>query len=460
MIQDAMTVLDDIQYAHSNEYKARLEGLETMLGFTKGEQRKPYNEEYTSLVLRYGGRTERSWELQQVLAKQREHGILQNKAMYLDSGISQARQHIVEEKEMAICRQRVVVGYNQDGTEVYRQLQAKSTNDMNDHIVQAYIQSGRIQEFLAPNERVASKTETLFKPYVENWMKIYKEPKLKPRTYQTYQGYLHSHLFSAFGERFIEDIRTIDIQEFLNARKDQAKKSLKNYLALLGQIFEAAKEDKIIPENPTASRRIMIPSEKANPREALPEDEYRDVLSRLYGMKNGQEQLMLAILIFTGLRRGETIGLKWEDIDFEKRQIHIRRNVTHPHNAPVVGTPKTKNGVRILSFGEHFEKLLLPMKAEGFIFGGDKPISVTRYDTIIRHIKKVVDLHGATAHVLRHTYITTAEATNEVGLKTLQSIAGHGNSQTTMNIYVHPKQENLKAAGELMDNLLNEYAMR
>jgi len=80
------------------------------------------------------------------------------------------------------------------------------------------------------------------------------------------------------------------------------------------------------------------------------------------------------------------------------------------------------------------------------------------YDKLMRRLKKRVNLHGATAHVLRHTYLTIL-ASEGVDLKTLQTIAGHANIQTTMDIYVKPRTDKIMAVSEKMDTLLNDCAM-
>lgn len=363
------------------------------------------------------------------------------------------------EDDMAMIRRRIVIGYNDDGTEIVKRIQAANENDANDRTVQVYIESGRIWEFLNPTPVAApvQKTQTLFKPYTEEWMKTFKQPKLKPKTYQSYVGYLHTHLYPAFGERFIEDITIQDVQQFMNERAHLAKKSLKIYHDLLAQILDAAVEDKLIAENPAKSKRLANPSTKVTERKAIPEGQFRDLMKNLMKLDNGAEKLMLSLLLFTGMRRGEVLGLMWEDIDFEQKCIHIRRNVTHPGNPPVIGTPKTKSGVRDIYFGKNLETILLAMKGEGFIFGGDTPLSRKEYITLANRISKKIDLHGATPHVLRHTYLTMAAGEN-IDPKTLQSMAGHADHQVTMNVYVHPKQENVAKAGQMMDTLLGNYA--
>lgn len=358
---------------------------------------------------------------------------------------------------MATIRRRIVIGYNDDGTEIIKRIQAKSENEANDKTVQAYIDSGRIWEFLERSDKAKVKTQTLFKPYVEAWMETFKRPTLKPKTFHTYTGYLHSHLYPAFGDRYIEDITAQDIQQFMNERKHLARKSINSYCRLLEQILDVAMEDKIIEENPAKSKRLANPSDKSKPREALPEAIFREIVANLFKLENCLEKLMLALLIFTGIRKNEVLGLKWEDIDFDEKCIHIRRGVTHVGNPAIIGTPKTKSGYRDLYFGDNLEAILLAMKGKGFVFGGEKPLSLKSYNTLMKHMKMKIDLHGATPHVLRHTYLTLAAGEN-IDAKTLQSMAGHADHQVTMNVYVHPKQENVARAGQMMDALLGGYA--
>jgi len=360
--------------------------------------------------------------------------------------------------QMPLYRRRVRIGQNDDGSPIYKQIQAHSEEEANDRIVQAYVDCGRIWEFITAEERKPkAKSKTNFKTYATSWMNTYKKGKLKPRTWQTYNQYLTAQLYPAFGGMNIEDITAKDVQAYLNANKEQAGKSLKNYLNLLKQILDSAVEDKIINENPAASSRIFNPSDKKTPRKALPIEHLKEIIDAMHGMENCEEKLLLALFIHTGARRGEVLGLRWEDIDFDRNLIHIRRNNTQiTGKGAHIGTTKTENGARDIPFGEHFKELLLPFRSTGYVFGGEEPFQSWDYDKLMRRLKKRVNLHGATAHVLRHTYLTML-AGEGVDLKTLQTIAGHANIQTTMDIYVSPRMDKITAAGETMDKLLNAY---
>ena len=72
----------------------------------------------------------------------------------------------------------------------------------------------------------------------------------------------------------------------------------------------------------------------------------------------------------------------------------------------------------------------------------------------MKRVQNTIDLHGATPHVLRHTYLTHLAATG-LDVKTLQAIAGHSDITTTMNRYVHTQKENVIRAGALVDKMFD-----
>lgn len=355
---------------------------------------------------------------------------------------------------MAKHRQRVMISANDDGTPVYQWVQGNSLNELNDRIVQVYIQSGRIWEFMnQPHSAETPKTSITLKDYVHTWMSAYKKHKLKHSTFATYEKWLNAHILPAFGERSIASISTDDVQHFLNDRREMSGKSLTFMRNLMGEIFKDAMEDGLIEKDPTSSRRLVIPSDKVTERKALPLADFKDILSHLCELLD-EERRLLALLMLTGMRRGEVLGLRWEDIDAENGLIHVRRNVTHPQtNQPYIGTPKTKSGMREIPLDPMLLELLAPAKSSGFIIGGEQPVSLTHYTNTWNRIKKAVDLHGATAHVFRHSYLTYA-AGESSDIKSIQSIAGHSDIRMTMNRYVHAQPEKLQAVSDKVHTLL------
>ncbi len=354
---------------------------------------------------------------------------------------------------MAKYRVRVQISSNDDGTPVYKHIQADTQNELNDRIVRAYVDSGRIREFLksAPAEPVGH--SVTLAEYADKWMTVYKAGKLKPSTLATYKKHLRAHVLPAFGSRELAGITTEDIQLFLNERSHLAKKTLSCMRHFMGEIFKDAVEDGLIEKDPTASRRIAIPSDKSYDREALPLEQFKEIIANLNRLSPTDKRL-LVLMMFSGMRRGEVLGLRWEDIDAEAGLIHVRRNVTHAGgNHPVVGTPKTAKGTRDIPLDAFVLETLQPLQESGFIIGGESPITMTTYNNTWRRINKRIDLHGASAHVFRHSYLTyMAGQTTDV--KTLQAIAGHSTIGMTMNHYVHAQPEKIKEAGKQMHDLL------
>lgn len=449
----------------SRDYPASLEtmerNLQMMTYYGSKEAQEAATERYIEKIRTFGAATPASRKILREIALEENHGIIEDGfVLYLDNAITQTQNVMpCPEGEVDMAknyRQRVVIGRDEKGGNIYKHLQAQSEQELNNRIVQAYVDSGRINEFVAVAEQ-KPKTQTLFKDYAANWLKTYKVDTLKPKTLKSYEGYFVSHLNPAFGDRYIEDITVADVMTFLSERKSMAQKSLSLYLALLRQVLDSAVCDSLVEKNVARDKRVVNPSTKVRKREALTEEQVKDIAQSLYAMESGNEKLFLTLLLFTGCRRGEVLGLMWEDIDFEKKLIHIRRNVTHVTNAPIIGTPKTKNGERTIPFGEHFEELVTPMRGTGFIIGGKEPISIKAFKTMMKRLNAKVNLYGATPHVLRHTFLTFLSA-NGTDMKTLQAVAGHADIQTTMNIYVHPSMANIKKAGNTMDNMLHGYA--
>lgn len=161
---------------------------------------------------------------------------------------------------------------------------------------------------------------------------------------------------------------------------------------------------------------------------------------------------MMALMMLTGTRRGEALGLRWEDIDLSAGLIHIQRNITYAQNQPFIGTPKTAKGERDVPINSMLLTHLEPIQKEGFIIGDTEPISRMLYRRRMERIEATIDLHGATAHIFRHSYLTYA-ASLGTGLKTLQSIAGHADIHTTMNRYVHKQTDKIIETGNRLQAL-------
>lgn len=349
-------------------------------------------------------------------------------------------------------QRRVLIGYNNDNTPIYKNLKAYSHEEMNEKIVFAYIQSGRIQEFL---HSVSSLPPTsncvLLSEYAQNWLN--RKRKLKETTRTTYNKYLRQYIIPDLGHKAVNAITPVDVQTMLDKHKDLSAKTLKEMKSVLSQILKYAMSDEIITKNPCSNIDLEIPSTKCKTREALPIEAYHDIISHLPELRP-TDRRFLALCLFTAMRRGEALGLRWEDIHDGK--IFVQRNVTHPQrNTPDITTPKTKAGIRTIPMVKPLEAALSPFQETGYIVGGSEPFTLSAYRAMWKRITETIDMHGATPHVLRHSYLTYAVGAT-TDFKTIQGISGHADLFTLLNRYAHPQDDKVLDLSDKMSRILTE----
>ena len=365
-----------------------------------------------------------------------------------ETAISQSQGDV----DMASERRQVIISYNDDGTPIYKNLRATSQDEMNIKIVKTFIESGRIWEYLPANFVNSKRPTVTIAEYSTEWLT--RKRKIKQTTMVNYKIYVNSYIIPVLGDIFVVNLTSDDVQRMLDHFKDRARKTLSEVKATLRQILEYAISDKIIEDNPCDSKDIEIPSDIIHQRDALPIDQYKDIIAHFPSL-TPSDRIFLGVYMYTGIRRGEGIGLRWEDIDFDKKEIHIVRNATFPGtNIAVITTPKTTAGTRTIPLDPSLESLLTDYKSDGYVFSGEKPLTITGLKSITKRINKTIDMHGATLHVLRHSFLTYAVG-ETTDYKTVQGISGHADVFTLMNKYAHKQDCKVKKLSEEMHKILS-----
>ena len=180
------------------------------------------------------------------------------------------------------------------------------------------------------------------------------------------------------------------------------------------------------------------------------------------------------LIIATGMRRGECCGLKWCDIDWEQRSIHICRNAVKVTDEEIfVKEPKTRAGNRYVYFSAEMESLLREYEAfcaaeterydrrkqtkDDYVFrrkGMNLPMTPSTFTWHFKKILKANDLPtDLNVHSLRHTAASLFIASGtDVG--TVAGLLGHSQPSTTLDIYTHAFDKNTKAASQIMQSSL------
>ena len=383
---------------------------------------------------------------------------MRGKILYLDNSVIREPVETDSlEGEPIMRRIRVKTGEKANGEAIYIFISGCDQDELNDKIVMTYVRTGRIMEFMdadtvrntmtSVEQKQCGSDSTTFREYAERWLELYKSKKIRPTTMVGYRTILN-HFYPAFGDMRFAEISTATLQEFLNAHHNLAEKYLKDMMKFMSSICKDAIEDGVITTNPAASRRLTIPSEKVTVREALTKEEFTDILQNLQRLPE-RRKTMMALFCLTGMRRGEVLGLRWEDIDKKHGLIHVRRSVTYAGPVPIVGDTKTENGLRSIPLTDKLLDYLNDEGKTGYVICSqdpEKPICYRSYNNDWRRIASTIDVHGATPHILRHTYLTFL-ASLGTDPKTISAIAGHADIQITMNRYVHKTLDNIQRAG-------------
>lgn len=335
-----------------------------------------------------------------------------------------------------------------------------------------------LEEEIKSNDPHRKPEKISFAAFCEEYLKI-KQCELSPATFVFYQQIITDHLIPLFGRMKIKEIRIYHVQQFIQylstdmARKDghgnQIKPAtVKRYTTVMRSILSLAYKLEYIDEDLSLSRRLTFPKATAPEVEAYNEQEVESILKALE-TEPLQIRAFVELALLTGCRRGEIVGLKWSDIDFENQRLYVKRSICKLHGEKAFAKePKSKCSFRTISIPERLCQTLLAYREQqnrhisymgdawhdlNYIFTEEdglvmNPQTPTKqFDHFLkRHNIRHLKLHG-----LRHTSATYL-LSHGCDIKTVSVRLGHSDIKTT-NIYVHAMENVDRMAAQTFDRL-------
>lgn len=296
-----------------------------------------------------------------------------------------------------------------------------------------------------------------FAEFAERWLRDYVRPNVRARTAHDYEVILRNHLLPAFGDRLLRDITTAAVQEYVGekAAAGLSPKTVNKQLVLLKGMLTRAIEWGYIKESPARFVRRL-----AEPHREM--DYYSpDEVARLLVAANPRERLLIATAVFTGLRQGELLALRWKDIDLHKGVVYVRRSY---HPAFGFDKPKSAAGRRAVfmppELQEMFRKEGFAKNAEALAFSTEEGRPLDPSNVVKCVFKPTMDRAGLRHirfHDLRHTYATLMIAIG-ASPKLLQEQMGHESINTTYRNYGHLLPSAGQGPAEQMQALVREHA--
>lgn len=332
------------------------------------------------------------------------------------------------------------------------------------------------------SQHVLTPVQTSSTPLFSDFCEIYltaKKDNISSTTFLLYETAIQRILIPKLGHLHLDEIKPFHVQELINflatpsGRVDKkgeklAPATIRRYLTILQSIMTMAWKQEYIQSNPADTRRLEISKIVTPEVEAFSNEEIAEIL-KMAQLEPIHIHAVIATAIYTGARRGEIAGLKWEDIDFDKRTMYIRRSVVKlVGQEPEIKLPKTISSIRQMAIPQALCDVLQELKKEqdrkkallgekwhetGFLFT-DWCGNVMHPHTPTKQFDKFLKKYGfrhLKFHGLRHSSATYL-LSNGCDIKTVSKRLGHTSIDTT-NIYVHALAKTDKAAADCFDSI-------
>lgn len=279
---------------------------------------------------------------------------------------------------------------------------------------------------------------------------------LKPKTISSYQFLIEKYIKPALGEYRLGQLKPHHLQKFYSERLEAglSKRTVQYIHALLRRALNFAIKWGLLARNPTDGVQPPNPGKKAPETLSVAQ-----LQSFLDAVKPHRWYPIYCIAIGCGLREGEILGLRKQDVDLTDGVIHVQQTVDYIAGHSVIGTPKSESSRRSVAIPDFVlavlqEHLQTVTASEQLIFttSNGTPIS---HRNLLRHFHETLEDLGiprVTFHSLRHSF-ATLQLINGVNPKIVQEALGHSSITLTLDTYSHVIPSLQKEAAKKLDAL-------
>jgi integrase len=309
--------------------------------------------------------------------------------------------------------------------------------------------------------------------YLNTWLTG--KHALKPKTVALYSDISRNYLFPHLGAIRLLELRAHHLDRMYAAitigvrGQPLSPSTIRRVHAVLRSALNTAVKRRLLPYSP-AEHIELAPESPKRPKPWTP-DECQAFLAAI---RQDRLAVLYHLILITGMRRGEAIGLRWEDVDLDGRCLFIEQQITEVRGASVVGTPKTKRGRRLVPVddvtvallrrhreGQDLERVAWgpAWNEAGLVFTREDG-SALRPEYATRHFQALATKSGLRVirlHDLRHTNASLALAAG-VDLKVVSERLGHSQISITADLYTHVNRGLGRDAATRIAGVLNSTA--
>lgn len=370
---------------------------------------------------------------------------------------------------------RLLIGYDDRGKPKQQYFYGKSRSEAKEKLDQARAKI-HFGVYIEPHK-------TTLGEWLDAWLERYMKVKLRPTTYASYEMLIRLYLKPQLGSIPLRKLQANDLQACFIYMLEKggkggtglSRRTVEYARTVVKAALSQAVREELINRNP-ADATSLPPKEK---KEVLAFTR-EEVNSFLQAARNDRLYTAYLLAVATGLRRGELLALRWEDIsldDPENAYLTVNRGlveVRHPETNKVTlefQKPKTNKSQRVIPLIAQIVKDLKAHKAkqaEEKLFFGDKYMNnglvfctedgrtlwPSNFNERYSKVLKAAGIEHKKLHALRHTFVSLLAESGE-DMKTIQELAGHSSIAVTADIYTHVFERTKRKAVNHLEDILN-----
>ena len=368
---------------------------------------------------------------------------------------------MVRKREDGRWEGRVVVGYDEKGRPKTKNVLAKTKSECSAKLK-------ALKASLQEQKPEKPKGDMTFGTWLDHWYQRECKPQIRPKTQADYENRIYQHIIPELGSIPLAKLTAADLQQFYNRLKEGGRllrveqygpglsdRMVKSCHVTCRVALDQAVAQGLILKNPALSCKAPITRPKE--MQVLTGEEIQRLL--IQAKEDGYFELLL-LELSTGLRRGEILALRWDDLDFRTGVLRVERQVQRIRGKLVVSQPKTRASSRSILLPTPVLKILEQYRqsvTSRWMFPsprkGDSPRDPTAVRKKLSAVLKRAGCPAARFHDLRHTFATSA-LEHGMDVKTLSTVIGHVSSTTTLNVYAHITDEMRQKAADKIDRAI------
>ena len=325
-----------------------------------------------------------------------------------------------------------------------------------------------------------------FGDYLCEWLKAREADNLSPTTLRRYAQIIELRLIPKLGMLPLEKLRPVHLQKFMREVAEEGRLDRKNgplshdsiryHYRVLHKALEDAVKMQLLPYNPADAVTLPKPPQELEAEDTKEEVQVltaEEVETMLKAAKNTPYYHLLFVAVRTGLRRGELLGLRWQDIDLKARKLSVKRALAYtPQKGKFFKLPKNKKSRRTIDISREVIEALKDLKknqAEAKLFYGPhykdqglvfcqsdgEPMHPDTLSSWFPEFLERIGLPRLNFHCLRHTHASLLLQAG-VDIKVISERLGHSSIRITYDIYSHLMPGMQKNAVDKLEALLKK----